>query len=95
VGAKPKVITPPDAIVHYGLQKRIDNGEVEWIKKEFLDTDLTTLGREEVDGVVDAVFVTLGAKSPSGKSTFSGSPHCQHDSQVFIYPSCVVDFEYL
>ncbi len=27
------------------------------------DEDLTTLGRDEVDGVVDAVFVTVGGKN--------------------------------
>lgn len=63
VGAKPKIIARADADVHYVLAKRIEQGEVEWIKKEFCDEDLTTLGREEIDGVVDAVFVTSGGKS--------------------------------
>ena len=58
VGAKPKVIAPADSDVHYVLAKRIEDGEVEWIKKSFEDTDLSTLGRDEVDNVVDAVFVT-------------------------------------
>ncbi|KAI9858763.1 MAG: hypothetical protein M1824_004183 [Vezdaea acicularis] len=66
VGAKPKVIAPADATVHYGLQKRIDEGEVEWVKKTFEEFDLKTLGRDEVDNVVDAVFVTLGSRSPMG-----------------------------
>ncbi len=64
VGAKPKLIAPSDADVHYVLAKRIEAGEVEWIQKIFEDDDLTTLGRKEVDSVVDAVFVTLGGKSP-------------------------------
>jgi uroporphyrin-III C-methyltransferase len=37
---------------------------------------LTTLGRPEVDGVVDAVFVTAGGKHTSGRrhtSTFQAS----------------------
>ncbi|QDS68490.1 hypothetical protein FKW77_010857 [Venturia effusa] len=59
VGAIPKLIAPEDAIVHYGLTKRIEEGKVEWKKAEFEDGDLTTLGREEVGNVVDAVFVTL------------------------------------
>lgn len=63
VGAIPKIIAPADATVHYGLAKRIEEGKVEWIQKEFEDSDLTTLGREEVDHVVDAVFVTSNGKS--------------------------------
>ena len=69
VGAKPKVIAPADADVHYLLAKRIEAGEVEWVKRNFEDTDVTSLGRDEVDGVVDAVFVTA-----NGKSTISRSP---------------------
>ncbi len=64
VGAKPKLIAPSDADVHYVLAKRIEAGEVEWIQKIFEDDDLTTLGRKEVDSVVDAVFVTSVGKSP-------------------------------
>ena len=63
VGAKPKVIAPADAEVHYVLAKRIEKGEVEWIKKNFEDGDLSTLGRSEVDNVVDAVFVTANGKN--------------------------------
>jgi uroporphyrin-III C-methyltransferase len=64
VGAKPKLVAPPGASLHYGITKRIDEGQVEWIKKSFQDEDLTTLGREEVDGVVDAVFITLASQDP-------------------------------
>lgn len=64
VGAIPKLISPEEVHVHYGLLKRVEDGEVEWIKRDFIDEDLTTLGREEVDHVVDAVFVTLGSKHP-------------------------------
>ena len=65
VGARPKVIAPPDADVHYVLAKRIQDGEVEWIKKSFEDAHLSTLGRDEVDNVADAVFVTTNGKSAS------------------------------
>lgn len=65
VGAKPKIVASADAEVHYALMKRIEDGEVEWIKKGFEDEMLTSLGRDEVDNVVDAVFVTLGGKKPS------------------------------
>ncbi|KAI9703202.1 MAG: hypothetical protein M1836_007767 [Candelina mexicana] len=63
VGAEPKVVAPSDADVHYGLMKRIEDGEVEWIKRAFRDEDLRELGRDQVDRVVDAVFVTVGGKS--------------------------------
>jgi uroporphyrin-III C-methyltransferase len=33
------------------------NGSAQWIRHEFEDKDLTTLGREEVDHIVDLVFV--------------------------------------
>lgn len=60
VGAKPKCITPENAQIHYVLLRRIEEGEVEWHKKEFEDNDLMTLGREEINYFVDAVFVTVG-----------------------------------
>ncbi|KAL9637749.1 MAG: hypothetical protein Q9164_002005 [Protoblastenia rupestris] len=63
VGAKPKIVAPPDAEVHYILAKRIEDGQVEWIRKHFEDTDVTSSGRAEVDHVVDAVFVTSGGKT--------------------------------
>jgi uroporphyrin-III C-methyltransferase len=64
VGAKPIVIAPDTADVHYGLQKRIDDGSVTWLKKRFEDEDLSSLGREEIGGFVDAVFVTTGPRDP-------------------------------
>ena len=67
VGAKPKVIAPADAEVHYLLARRIEAGEVEWIKRSFRDEDVTSIGRDEVDNVVDAVFVTTCGKSAAGK----------------------------
>jgi uroporphyrin-III C-methyltransferase len=67
VGAKPILIAPEDSTLHYGLSKRIEAGEVKWIQRHFDEKDLTTLGRPEVDGVVDAVYVTAGGKQTSGK----------------------------
>jgi uroporphyrin-III C-methyltransferase len=61
-GAIPIVVAPDTADLHYALQKRIESGEVRWHKKAFGDNDLFTLGREEVDNVVDAVFVTSGPR---------------------------------
>ncbi|KAL9088340.1 MAG: hypothetical protein Q9165_006265 [Trypethelium subeluteriae] len=65
VGATPILIAPEESPVHYGLVSRIDAGEVRWVKREFRDNDLTTLGREEVEYVVDAVFVTKGKQAQS------------------------------
>ena len=67
VGAKPKILAPVNADVHYVLTKRIEDAEVEWIKDGFKDEHLMTLGRDEVDNVVDAVFVTSGGKSLMSK----------------------------
>jgi uroporphyrin-III C-methyltransferase len=69
VGAQPILIAPEDATLHYGLAKRIEAGEVKWLKNSFQESHLTTLGRAEVDGVVDAVFVTAGGKHTSGESS--------------------------
>ncbi|KAF9875128.1 hypothetical protein CkaCkLH20_07394 [Colletotrichum karsti] len=63
-GATPILLAPDTPDLHYGLQKRIEAGEVEWRKKAFEDTDLFTLGRDDVDNVVDAVFVTSGPRDP-------------------------------
>ncbi|WPH01220.1 Hypothetical protein R9X50_00405600 [Acrodontium crateriforme] len=64
VGAKPILITPEQANLHYGLAKRIEEHSIEWLKREFRDDDLTNLGRDDVDHVVDAVYVTSGGKTP-------------------------------
>ena len=64
VGAKPIVIAAETADVHYGLQKRIDDGSVKWLKKRFEDQDISSLGREGIGGFVDAVFVTTGPRDP-------------------------------
>ncbi|KAI1089495.1 uroporphyrin-III C-methyltransferase [Rostrohypoxylon terebratum] len=63
-GASPILLVPETAELHYALQKRIDDGEVKWIKEAFRDEHLFTLGREEIDHVVDAVFVTSGPREP-------------------------------
>lgn len=60
VGAKAKVLAPANAEIHHALRKKIDDGCVEWVQKDFEDEDVSRLGREEIDHVVDAVFVTIG-----------------------------------
>ncbi|XXH02591.1 hypothetical protein Hte_008969 [Hypoxylon texense] len=63
-GASPILLAPDTAELHYTLQKRVDDGEVKWIKENFQDDHLLTLGREEIGHVVDAVFVTSGPRDP-------------------------------
>jgi uroporphyrin-III C-methyltransferase len=63
VGATPIVIAPETSEIHYALQKRIDDGEVKWLKKDFEESDLSSWGREEVGGYVDAVFVATSSRS--------------------------------
>ena len=64
VGAKPLLICPETAELHYTLQTRIDAGEVQWLKKSFEDSDILSFGREEINRVVDAVFATTGPRNP-------------------------------
>ncbi|KAI0149544.1 uroporphyrin-III C-methyltransferase [Xylariaceae sp. FL1272] len=61
-GASPILVAPESAEFHYALKKRIDDGEVKWLRGSFQDSHLFTLGREEVDCFVDAVFVTSGPR---------------------------------
>lgn len=63
-GAKLVVIAPDCESLQYTLAANIEKGHAEWIRREFQDDDLTTLGRDEVDHVVDMVFVTLGENHP-------------------------------
>lgn len=35
VGAYPVLIAPEDATLHYGLVKRIEDGQVKWLKRSF------------------------------------------------------------
>ncbi|ROV87790.1 hypothetical protein VSDG_09569 [Cytospora chrysosperma] len=72
-GAKP-ILVAPEAIeenqpVHYGITKLTDSGQVTWLRRPFTDDLLSSLGREEVGGVVDAVFVT--SSSPAGATGVS------------------------
>ena len=63
VGAKPIIIAPETDDIHFTLSEHIANGSAQWVRHGFQDEDLTTLGREEVDHVVDLVFVTLGSNN--------------------------------
>ncbi|XP_044721411.1 tetrapyrrole (Corrin/Porphyrin) methylases domain-containing protein [Hirsutella rhossiliensis] len=74
-GARPVLIAPGcDDDLHHALRARIDEGAVRWENKAFTDDDLFTLGRPDVDGVVDAVFVTRGR---NGRG-----PHTQEAARI-------------
>lgn len=62
-GARPILFAPAEAHLHYSVLKKIEDNQVQWTKRDFRDEDLQTFGRDEVDNIVDAVFVTLGGKS--------------------------------
>ncbi|KAJ5731763.1 uncharacterized protein N7483_006271 [Penicillium malachiteum] len=64
-GAQPIIIAPETVDVHFTLAEHIASEKVQWVRRDFQDDDLKNLGREEVDRVVDAVFVTLGANHPT------------------------------
>ncbi|EXJ78692.1 uroporphyrin-III C-methyltransferase/precorrin-2 dehydrogenase/sirohydrochlorin ferrochelatase [Capronia coronata CBS 617.96] len=64
VGARPVILAPETADLHFTLAKAVEDGRVRWIQRDFEEQDLRTAGREEVDGFVDAVFVTWPAKDP-------------------------------
>lgn len=64
-GATPILIAPATSTLHYGVQKHIDSGALTWLQRDFQETDLQTLGRPAIDGVVDGVFVTTSSGSGS------------------------------
>lgn len=64
VGAIPKLVASEHADLHYAISKHTGDGSIDWIRREFRDDDLLLLGRAEVDGFVDAVFVTRGSHDP-------------------------------
>jgi hypothetical protein len=61
--------------------KRIEEGEVQWLKRDFSEEDLTMLGRSEVDGVVDAVFVTVGGKKSQSMAYDPVTPEDTNDNR--------------
>ncbi|KAF3013311.1 hypothetical protein E8E14_010967 [Neopestalotiopsis sp. 37M] len=64
VGALPILLAPETAELHYTLQKLVDEGKLQRFSRKFEDGDLLSLGREEVNHVVDAVFVTSAPRDP-------------------------------
>jgi uroporphyrin-III C-methyltransferase len=52
--------------LHFDLRDAVEGGMVKYVQREFEEDDLKTFGREEVDGVVDMVFVTLSPLDKRG-----------------------------
>ena len=71
VGARPVVVAPPTPEPHFTLSKAIEDGKVQHLRREFQAEDLTSLGRDEVENVVDAIFVTMGPKHASSATISS------------------------
>ncbi|OWP03919.1 hypothetical protein B2J93_5878 [Marssonina coronariae] len=85
VGATPLLIAPPTAELPFALQKRVEVGEVKWLQKDFEESDLFSLGREQVRGIADAVFVTLSPKDPL--STYISTICRQHRIPINVADS--------
>ncbi|KAF1819313.1 uroporphyrinogen-III C-methyltransferase [Dissoconium aciculare CBS 342.82] len=58
VGATPILIAPTTSALPHVLTRRIEEKQIQWLQRGFSEQDLTTLGRPEVDHIVDAVFIT-------------------------------------
>ncbi|KAK4102865.1 uroporphyrin-III C-methyltransferase [Parathielavia hyrcaniae] len=85
-GAKPILIAPvsttpapdgPQLQLHYSLTTLIAAGSLTHLPRAFSPSDLFCLGREEVDRVVDAVFIT----SVSSPSLFSHEAQQQEQEE--------------
>ncbi|KAI5295195.1 hypothetical protein KEM52_002087 [Ascosphaera acerosa] len=69
-GASPVIIAAnrdQQAGTPLALLAEEEGSRVRWIDREFQDDDLTQLGRDDVDCVVDAVFVTLPPAHPTSE----------------------------
>lgn len=66
VGAHPIILTPDDTVCHYTIEQYVSQGLVQQVAEQFKEAHLSTLGSAEVDGFVDAVFVTTPSSDPIG-----------------------------
>ncbi|KAK4189797.1 tetrapyrrole methylase [Podospora australis] len=79
-GAKPILIAPAsEAELHYSITAHISAGALTHLARPFAENDLFALGREEVDGVVDAVFVTSHLNLGGGTEVASLSALCKRN----------------
>ena len=64
VGARPIILATPDSDIHFTLARSIEEGAATLVREQFQEEHLYTLGREEVEGYVDLVFVTSHPADP-------------------------------
>jgi len=57
--------------LHFGLKEFVERDRIKHVQRDFRKEDLRTFGREEVDGIVDMVFVTLSPLDKEGPSPLS------------------------
>jgi uroporphyrin-III C-methyltransferase len=52
--------------LHFDLKEFTERNRIKYVPRDFREEDLRTFGREEVDGIVDMVFVTLSPLDKHG-----------------------------
>lgn len=52
--------------LHFDLKSLIERDQIIHVQRDFRENDLKSLGRTEVDGIVDMVFVTLSPLDERG-----------------------------
>lgn len=52
--------------LQFDLRAFVEKDRIKYVQRDFREEDLRTFGREEVDGVVDMVFVTLSPLNKEG-----------------------------
>ena len=52
--------------LHFDLKEFVERNRIKHVPRDFREEDLRTFGREEVDGIVDMVFVTLSPLDKHG-----------------------------
>lgn len=66
-GATCIVISPTEVDeLPFDLKGLVEKQRIRYLQRDFDEADLTSLGREEVDRVVDMVFVTLSPVDKKG-----------------------------
>ncbi|KPI44243.1 putative uroporphyrinogen-III C-methyltransferase [Cyphellophora attinorum] len=64
VGARPVLLVESKSTCHYTIEAHVSAGAACIVEETFEERHLEALGRPEVDGVVDAVFVTTPSSNP-------------------------------
>jgi uroporphyrin-III C-methyltransferase len=66
-GASCVLISPVEKDeLQFDLRAFVEKNRIKYVQRDFREEDLWTFGREEVDGVVDMVFVTLTPLNKEG-----------------------------